>query len=89
MEREILRMILTFRPVQPAVYCGWAVRLWSGDPLLSPNSFTWDHLNKIKWFIANETSIGFPDRAKRDIFLREFLSFVSNSGLFCGQGDTL
>ena len=35
--------------------------------LLSPNNFIQGHLVKIKWFVANVTAVGSPDRAEHAI----------------------
>ena len=32
------------------------------------NTFTWGNYMKVKWSIAYVTSVGFPDKAERDIF---------------------
>ena len=41
--------------------------MWSRNPLLSLNYFTWGHLMKIEWLLADVKAVGLPDRAERDI----------------------
>ena len=47
--------------------CGWGATFWCGNPLLSSNNFTWDHLVKIEWLVDHVTAVGSLDRAERAI----------------------
>ena len=60
-------------------FCCQGATLWSWNPLLSPNNFTWDHLLKTKWLVANETSDGSLDRAEHDILGMALNVFLASS----------
>ena len=44
---------------------------------------------EIEWLVADESSVGSPNRAECDIFGDDFGHFLANSGHFYGLGATL
>ena len=69
-EHAILGVILAGRCVVLSnllCFCDWGATLWCRNPLLSPNRFTYSHLMKIKWLVADVTAVRSPDRAERTI----------------------
>ena len=66
-------------------FCGRRDPLWSRNPLLSLNYFTWGHLMKIEWLLADVKAVGLPDRAERDILGVILDVFWSIQGIFSGQ----
>ena len=49
-------------------FCGQGATLWSRNPLLNSNTFTWVHSMSIDGFIVNVTSVSSTNREERDFF---------------------
>ena len=58
--------------------CGWGATFWCRNLLLSSNNFTYGHLVKIEWVVADVTGVGSLDRAKHAI-----LGVIVAGRLFC------
>ena len=53
---------------------------------MSPNIFTWGHIVKIEWLVAEVTAVGSIDNAERAIFgVIDQVIFVAGEPL-CGVG---
>ena len=69
-ERAVLGGILTGRVTflnNAGHICGWGATLWCRNLLLSSNNFTWGHLVRMEWLVADVTAVGCLDRAERAI----------------------
>ena len=86
-ERDILELFWTVLANLCRICCPGAT-LRCRKPLLSPNTFTYGHLLKIEWLVANVTSVGFPDRAEHDMLGMTLSVLFANSDCYCCRGAT-